>query len=154
MGQVHAEYPPAEQTSKALLVSLMRTTRLLRRAQALSVEPQQIWLLHVLFCEGPLRLSEVAARLRLDTSTVSRQARALSDAGYIGRSTDPDDRRAALLEVTPKGREVLDEAFERQRVRLEAVLRDWSPDELAAFDRQLSRLAAALEEHTPDPRAG
>lgn len=134
-----------EETSKALLVSLMRTTRLLKRAHGQSVEPQQIWVLHTLQRSGSLRLSELAARLHLDISTVSRQVRTLADAGYIGRTADPDDRRATLLEVTERGRQVLHESFERQRVRLETVLEDWSSAELATLDGQLKRLAEALE---------
>jgi DNA-binding MarR family transcriptional regulator len=143
-----------EETSKALLVSLMRTARLLKRTHAQAVEPQQIWVLHTLRCSGSLRLSELAARLHLDISTVSRQVRTLADAGYVGRTTDPDDRRAALLELTERGQQVLDESFERQRARLETVLEDWSPAELATLDAQLKRLAEALERADEPARAG
>jgi DNA-binding MarR family transcriptional regulator len=134
-------------TSEALLIALMRTLRLVKRVHDQSVEPAQLWLLHTLQCAGSVRLSELAGRLHLDASTVSRQVRALEDAGLVTRTTDPDDRRATLLTATASGHRVLQESFERRRARLAEVLQGWACDDVAAFERMLTRLADTLEEH-------
>jgi DNA-binding MarR family transcriptional regulator len=133
------------ETSEALLIALMRTLRLVKRVHEQSVEPSQVWLLHTLACAGPVRLSELAGRLHLDASTVSRQVRALEGSGHIERTTDPDDRRATLLTVTGSGRQVLQESFDRRRARLAEVLEDWPRDDLATLERLLTRLADTLE---------
>ena len=139
--------PDVRDTSEALLIALMRTLRLVKRVHDQSVEPSQLWLLHTLQCAGPVRLSELAGRLHLDASTVSRQVRSLEDAGLIARTTDPDDRRATLLTATASGHRVLQESFERRRARLAEVLQGWECDDVAAFERMLTRLADTLEEH-------
>jgi DNA-binding MarR family transcriptional regulator len=56
---------------------------------------------------GEVRLSDVAATLQLDVSTVSRQVRVLTDHGLLRRRSDPDDGRASLLELTAAGRREL-----------------------------------------------
>ncbi|WP_460525388.1 MarR family winged helix-turn-helix transcriptional regulator [Flindersiella endophytica] len=134
-------------TSEALLIALMRTLRLVKRVEDQSVEPSQMWLLHTLQCAGSVRLSELAGRLHLDASTVSRQVRALEEAGLVTRTTDPDDRRATQLAATASGHRVLQESFERRRARLAEVLQGWACDDVVAFERMLTRLANTLEEH-------
>src|SRR5437660_2813135 len=55
--------------------------------------------------EGPARLSDLAQRVGVDISTLSRQVHHLEAAGLVGRSVMEEDRRAALLSVTDKGRD-------------------------------------------------
>lgn len=149
----HPERPdraePVRETSEALLIALMRTFRLLKRVPDQPIEPAQIWLLHTLHCHGPVRMSDLAARLQLDVSTVSRQVRVLEQSGQIERSPDPDDGRATVLTATATGLQVLNEAVERRHALLAAVLKDWSPDDLATLGTLLSRLGDSLaEDHT------
>jgi DNA-binding MarR family transcriptional regulator len=54
--------------------------------------------------EGPLPLGELAARLALDRTTLSRELGPLVDAGLVRTSGDPDDRRRRVVGLTAKGR--------------------------------------------------
>jgi len=54
--------------------------------------------------EGPLPLGELAARLALDRTTLSRELGPLVDAGLVRTSGDPDDRRRRVVALTAKGR--------------------------------------------------
>ena len=62
------------------------------------------WVLAKLASLAPIRLSDLAVALELDPSTVSRHIKTLWHAGLVGRESDPDDRRAALLTPTDAGR--------------------------------------------------
>src|SRR5438445_13517551 len=53
--------------------------------------------------EGPARLSDLAQRVGVDISTLSRQVHHLEAAGLVGRSVMEEDRRAALLSVADEG---------------------------------------------------
>lgn len=146
-------HPPAgadavHETSEALLIALMRTLRLLKRVSDQPVEPAQVMLLYTLHCSGPVRLSDLAGRLQLDVSTVSRQVRTLEQSGHIARSPDPNDGRATVLTVTSAGIQVLNEASEQRRARLAAALRNWAADDLATLGTLLTRLADDLAEDT------
>ncbi|MEQ7006492.1 MarR family transcriptional regulator [Actinopolymorpha sp. B17G11] len=132
-------------TPEALLVALMRMIRLIKRTQPTAIEPALQYVLYTVNCAGPLRLSDLAEQVQLDVSTVSRHARALETSGYLQRTVDPDDRRAAHLSVTNAGRQVLDDAFARRRANLDAALADWPEGDLHTLERLLNRLADDLE---------
>ena len=93
---------------------------------------------------GTLRLSDLAGQLCLDVSTVSRQARALEDRGYVARADDPTDGRAVRLTLAEPGRAVLETAFRNRQAWLDRSLADWSPAERSDLAEQLTKLADAL----------
>ncbi len=103
--------------------------------------------------EGPQRLGALAVAFGLDPSTITRQVQALEEIGLAARTTDPSDRRASILDLTPNGREVLDDTRDRRRSRLQAALSDWPEADLTDFGRLLKEFNASLdrllEESTP-----
>lgn len=103
--------------------------------------------------EGPQRLGALATAFGLDPSTITRQVQALEEIGLAARTTDPSDRRASILDLTPHGREVLDQTRTLRRARLQKALENWSESDLTAFGRLLKEfntsLDRLLEESTP-----
>jgi DNA-binding MarR family transcriptional regulator len=53
---------------------------------------------------GTVRQTDLACKLALDLSTVSRQIKHLEELGLVTRSEDPDDRRASVVRVNAAGR--------------------------------------------------
>ena len=96
---------------------------------------------------GPSRLTTVAERTGLDSSTVSRQVADLEKAGLLARDTDPEDRRAILLEATTEGQQLLDRLSRGRRRRVERLLTDWDPDDIVTLGRLLAQLNAATEKY-------
>jgi DNA-binding MarR family transcriptional regulator len=66
--------------------------------------PSELSTLSAVSRAGPIGLSELAALERLNPTMLSRIAGKLTDAGLIARTAAPDDRRAALVDVTATGR--------------------------------------------------
>ncbi|MDQ6650613.1 MAG: MarR family transcriptional regulator [Actinomycetota bacterium] len=93
---------------------------------------------------GSVRLSDLAAALLLDVSTVSRQVRALEDGGLIERTADPDDRRASRLAATDRGRQVVSIVRAARHELLADVLADWPAGDVEAFAGLLGRFGASL----------
>lgn len=93
---------------------------------------------------GPVRLSDAAAALSLDLSTVSRQVQSLADAGYVVKAEDPADRRACLVSTTPQGRQVLDDVREDRATALGQAVAGWPDAEREALVRLLAQLAEDL----------
>lgn len=90
--------------------------------------------------DGAMRTSTLAESVALDASTVSRQADVLVKAGLVHRIADPQDGRATLLEATPEGREEFAAYRKRVIAVLDAVLQDWSLDQVEQFTVSLRRL--------------
>ena len=75
----------------------------------------QASLLLTLLDNGPIRMTELAARERVRTPTTTVAIRRLERVGLVKRSRDPSDMRAVLVEVTPEGRAQYNEALDARR---------------------------------------
>ena len=95
----------------------------------------------------PRRVSEIAERVHLDVSTVSRQVSALVGQGYVSRVADPSDGRAHMLALTDEGRQLLTEIRDRRNDWLGEVTADWTDDDIATFASLLRRFADDVEAH-------
>jgi DNA-binding MarR family transcriptional regulator len=100
--------------------------RLARQLHAASREegltPTQASVLGITTIRGPLSLAELTQLEGINPTMLSRVIGKLDEYGLIKRLRDPDDFRAARVEVTPKGRDVYDRiAAQRSAVISEAV---------------------------------
>jgi DNA-binding MarR family transcriptional regulator len=94
---------------------------------------------------GPMRLTDVAAALWLDKSTVTRQVATLNAAGLAGRVADPTDGRAALVELTDEGRSLLERVHHGRREGLGEVFSAWTAEDVASFASLLARFNRNVE---------
>jgi DNA-binding MarR family transcriptional regulator len=99
---------------------------------------------------GARRASDLVDQFSIDKGAVSRQVQSLLELDLIARTPDPEDRRAAILEITDEGRRRLDALILQRRQEISGRLASWSPQELADFVRALARYNASIE---PDPPA-
>lgn len=123
---------------------------LLRRARAISarlaaelhpdLEGAAYGLLALLEDAGPLRASDLVARLGLDKSTVSRQVAQLVELGLVDRTADPVDGRAQVLTPSAEGSVRLAEIRDVRRARWKTDLADWPAADVATLAELLSRL--------------
>jgi DNA-binding MarR family transcriptional regulator len=123
---------------------------LLRRSRAISsrlagelhpdLDGAAYGLLALLQDAGPLRASDLVARLGLDKSTVSRQVASLVDLGLVDRAADPDDGRAQVLSTSAEGHRRLSRLRDARRARWEADLSDWETTDVATLAQLLGRL--------------
>lgn len=129
-------------------------TMLLRRVQRIhlsttagevNLERSAYGIMCKLADEGPQRLGALATAFGLDPSTITRQVQALEEIGLADRRTDPSDRRASILDLTPNGREVLDQTRARRRSRFQEALSDWSESDLVDFGRLLKEFNTSLD---------
>lgn len=136
---------PTDTVTAALVPALYRVLRAMRQMSAGDpVEGPTLGVLHQMRSIGAPRLSELAADVGLDISTVSRQVRALEHTGWVARTADPDDRRAARLELTPAGSAALDAAVDRRRTAMRAATVAWTDKDRQTLATLLTRLADDL----------
>lgn len=95
---------------------------------------------------GEVRGSDLAERLELDVSVISRHLSCLEREGYTSRTPDPRDGRAWLTSVTPKGTAALAEMRETRAQVFTEALADWDEQEARELVGRLERLEAVLHE--------
>jgi DNA-binding MarR family transcriptional regulator len=71
---------------------------------------------------GPMRQGELANRLKLEKSTVSRLVRQMETYHWIRRICDQDDGRAILIELTKQGRQMASQLAEARRDKFTRIL--------------------------------
>jgi len=145
-GHSHGSEPATAE--EAVLMATIRIGRRMRqRLPGEELEFSLIALLKALAHRGALRLTDLAAVLDLDASTVSRHVRTLEERGLVARTTDPDDGRATRLALTDEGRDRLEAGAARRRALVAELLEDWSPEDRETLRRLLTRLSDDVLEH-------
>jgi DNA-binding MarR family transcriptional regulator len=93
-----------------------------------------------------IRASDLADRLSLDKSTVSRQLNQLFDAGFLDREGGRPGRRGDPLSLTPAGRRALANDAKRVRCQLTSWIEDWADRDVALLANLMSRFNASVAE--------
>lgn len=120
---------------RRVVLKLARQLNAASREEGLT--PTQASVLGITTTRGPLSLAELTELEGINPTMLSRVIGKLDEYGLIKRLRDPDDFRAARVEVTPKGRGV----YERITAQRGAVI----TESVAGLpDGQQAALVAAL----------
>jgi DNA-binding MarR family transcriptional regulator len=142
---------PAERLHQ-LLMDLVLAAGFLQLDQVIPGQPisvSQAFALHELDTGVPLSQQELAARLRLEKSTVSRLAAELERKGLLVRERDPGNRRLYRLRLTDEGRTVhrrMRTVIHQQYVRW---VENFSDTERGAALVGLAALVREVHRHAP-----
>jgi DNA-binding MarR family transcriptional regulator len=132
-----------------LLLELARSVGLLHvmdAGGAGQVSLSEVFALHELEANGVLAQQDLAARLQLDKSTVSRLVAGLEARGLLVRERDPDNRRIVRLSFTPAGDRLHRDLAHAMHARQRSVLAAMTPSERAALRTGLVGLLRALRQ--------
>jgi len=104
----------------------------------------------------PMLTGEVATRMHITSGTVTSLLDNLERKSYVVRSSDRDDRRRVLVDITPAAQALLDQALPAiQQVARELVDRigPERQEALLAILDEIRQAAAALPDDLPVPRS-
>jgi DNA-binding MarR family transcriptional regulator len=118
--------------------------RLLQLAGA-PVHPSGWAIITMLTREGEQRVSDLAALLDIDQSTVSRQLKPLYEAGLVSRIADPADRRSAIVAITDAGQSLYESVRRRWLDDLMWFMRDWSSADRSLLGKLADRFSEEID---------
>ena len=90
---------------------------------------------------GSARLTDLAAGEGISQPSMTALVGRLADAGLVERRTDPADRRAVLITLTPAGADLLDRRRTDRAARLAVPLKGLADDDVRAITDALPALA-------------
>lgn len=96
-----------------------------------------------LLLEGPATPSQLADRLALARSTVSRLLERLDTEGWIRRRPDPADGRSTQVVLTARGHRTADRVLAARHARLSGLMAKIDEPDRADIVRALRLLAEA-----------
>jgi DNA-binding MarR family transcriptional regulator len=124
--------------------------RLARQLNAASVgeglTPTQASVLGVVNSRGPVSLADLAEIEGLNPTMLSRVVGKLDSYGLIRRLRDPDDFRAARVEVTPEGQAVYQRIAAQRAAVISECVAGLPPDQEAALVAALPALENLAED--------
>ena len=112
---------------------------------AIDLTMSQTKALYLVLAAGQLRMSELAARLGVTSSTATGQVDRLVDLGLIERHEDAGDRRQVVITATPHAEATLERFRELNARRMRELLDRLDGDDLAVVERALHVLDSALD---------
>ncbi|MEZ5231061.1 MAG: MarR family transcriptional regulator [Acidimicrobiales bacterium] len=97
--------------------------------------------------ETPIRMSELADRLRVARRSATSVVDELAERGLVERCDDPNDRRAVTVELSEEGRSLMRELRSRRRNAGAALVRGLSSTDQVALLELLRKLDALAPPH-------
>lgn len=138
--------PDSDRTATLqLVIALARSLQVIE----LSVRPQlaekglgmtEFAVLEVLYHKGPLPLGQIRDRILVTGASTTYVVKKLEERGLMRRTASADDQRVVFGELTPKGRELIDEVFPAHVDRLRQITSALSVSEKREVGRLLRRL--------------
>jgi DNA-binding MarR family transcriptional regulator len=135
-----------------LLMDVIRAGGLLQPEQTVAGHPislSQAFALHELDTGTPLSQRDLAERLRLEKSSVSRLAAELERKGLLVRERDPDNHRQYRLRLTDRGRAVHARMAKDFNQRYECWVAAMTAAERAALLEGLPALVRVIRQRPP-----
>ncbi len=96
--------------------------------------------LEALLHKGPLTITEIQGKVLLASGSMTAAIDRLEEKGLIKRGSDPSDRRAKVLRLTPEGSRVVEVAFRRHATELESAMAVLNPSEKRQLHALLKKL--------------
>jgi MarR family 2-MHQ and catechol resistance regulon transcriptional repressor len=106
--------------------------------------------LEALLHKGPLPVNTLGRKLLLTSGSITTAVDRLADRGLVRRKHDPADRRVRLVELTARGRQLIEPAFARHAADLEQVVSTLTRAERTTLVALLRKLGKAADGSSED----
>lgn len=115
---------------------------------AVEMTMSQTKAMYLLIASGRMRMSELAARLGVTSSTATGAVDRLVELGLVARHEDPADRRQVVVSATPTAAETLEHFRELNSRRMRELLGRLDERDLAIVEHAMSILDATVAAET------
>lgn len=117
---------------------------------ALGIGAGQIFVLRNLFQQDGVHQEALVSNCQVHKANVTRAINRLEENGLVCRKADPEDKRAKLIYVTDKGKNIENEFFKIFRSWSDMLTLGFTEEEKELVLSLLDRMAANVEPHYGD----
>jgi MarR family transcriptional regulator, 2-MHQ and catechol-resistance regulon repressor len=107
--------------------------------------------LEVLMNQGPLPVNVIGELIGLTTGSITTAVDRMEEKWLVVRKNHPSDRRIRIVELTPKGRKLIEKASSQYSVDMENTVSCLSRDERSALLALLKKLGGDHEDPAASP---
>ena len=106
--------------------------------------PPQGGILHILNGYGEFNQNLLGQEMSIDKASMVKFIDGLEKLGLVKRTTDPADRRAKLIALTPKGKKVQKEISEIHQNLEKEIMKDFSSKEVETLRELMPRVLESV----------
>ncbi|SHI93545.1 transcriptional regulator, MarR family [Desulfatibacillum alkenivorans DSM 16219] len=117
----------------------------------IAVSPMQARILFALKGRSPRTMTQLSKALSTDNAAITRLVEKLVKMGVVERKNSPHDRRAYLIEITPRGNEEIAKAEAVMHLVNEEFSALFTPDQKAVLQGFLSEIEGVFQKNGPAP---
>ena len=110
----------------------------------LNITVPQFTALQTLIHHGNMTIGQLSQHMALACSTITDLIDRMQRTELVTRKKDIKDKRIVIVEVLPKGYEVLENVLKKRRNYLSVQLEEFSKSELDAFNQSLEKLYKSI----------
>ncbi len=125
-----------------------------RFARSTGLSMPQFSLMMQMYHRGACGMSGISERFEITPAAASQMVDKLVQSGYMKREEDPNDRRAKLLNLTPKGRELIEQGIEERFRWVDELAGKLTPEERIQVGEALELMTRAAQEIESEPVHG
>jgi DNA-binding MarR family transcriptional regulator len=115
-------------------------------AKGTGLSMPQFSILMQLHHKGACGISDISERFDITNAAASQLVEKLVHAGYLKREEDPNDRRSKLLNLTPKGTDLIQQGFEGRHRWMDELVKNLSAEEKVKVSEALEILTEKAKE--------
>lgn len=120
-------------------------------AKSTGLSMPQFSLLMQMYHRGACGMSQVSERFEITPAAASQLVDKLVQSGYVQRVEDPHDRRAKLLNLTDKGRELIQQGIEERYLWVDELSAKLSAEERTQISNALNIMTRVVQDLELDP---
>lgn len=120
-------------------------------AKSMGLSMPQFSMMMQLHYKGACGMSQVSERFEITPAAASQLVDKLVQGGLIKRDEDPHDRRAKVLNITDKGRELIERGIEERYHWVDQLEGKLTVEERAQISEALNIMTRAAQELEAEP---
>lgn len=142
--------PAPDVSGTRVWLILMKAHRAMEQHARRSIEDAAMGLsdfatLEVLLHKGPQPVNEIGRRIGLTSGSITSAIDRLEGRKLVARGSDPDDRRARIVRLTPAGEALISGVFAGHKAALDHAAAELSDTERATLIQLLKKLGLSAE---------
>jgi DNA-binding MarR family transcriptional regulator len=114
-------------------------------AKTTGLSMPQFSILMQLHHKGPCGMSEISERFDISNAAASQLVEKLVQSEHIERAEDPSDRRAKVLQLTPKGKDLIEAGFKERYKWMDELVSNLKAEEREKVVEALTILTEAAK---------
>lgn len=103
--------------------------------------------LEVLLHKGPLPVNVIGEKVELTTGSITTAVDRMEAKWLVVRKNHPEDCRVRIVELTPKGRRLIEKAYSQHEIIMERAMKHLSREERALLVDLLKRLGKQVSDN-------